>query len=43
MTELSHTEDDFKDDLIMIQLKLTPKDQPLKKGNTLTFVNLPLA
>ena len=27
----------------MIQLKITPRDQPHKKGNTLTFVNLPLA
>lgn len=41
--ELSRTEDEFKDDLIMIQLKITPKDQPHKKGNTLTFLNLPLA
>jgi len=43
LAELSRTEDEFKDDLIMIQLKITPKDHPHKKGNTLTFLNLPLA
>lgn len=39
--ELGHS-DDFKDDIIMIQFKLVQKESPLKKWNTLTFLNIPM-